>query len=105
MDPYVQATCFQRGGPSPWRAQAVAERFAGFWGESEKPTQSQVFRVAREEFHEIDTRGWEYDLDLEPGESSLRIAGLRLLARLEWRPELTGGLWTAATVEEFPGVL
>jgi hypothetical protein len=92
-------------GLSSTQWAAVAERFAGFSGESERPTPSHVFRVAREEFREIDTRGWEYDLDLEPGENSLRIAGLRLLARLEWRPELTGGVWTAATDEEFPGVL
>jgi hypothetical protein len=92
-------------GLSATQRAAVGERFAGFLGESEKRTHSHVFRVAREEFREIDTRGWEYDLDLEPAETSLRIAGLRLLARLEWRPELTGGLWTAATDEEFPGVL
>ena len=91
-------------GLSATQRQAVSERFAGFLGESEKPTQSHAFRVAREEFRELDTRGWDYDLDLDPGEKSLRIAGLRLLARLEWRPELQGGLWTAATDEEFPGV-
>ncbi len=91
-------------GLSASQCRVARERFAEFLGESEKPTRSHVFRIAREEFRDFDTRGWDYDLDLEPAESSLRIAGLRLLARLEWRPELSGGLWTAATDEEFPGV-
>jgi hypothetical protein len=91
-------------GLSASQCQVVRERFAAFLGEGERPTRSRVFRVVREEFREFDTRGWDYDLDLDASERSLRIAGMRLLARLEWRPEVTGGLWTAATDEEFPGV-
>jgi hypothetical protein len=54
----------------------------------------RVLRMAREEFLPIDTRGWELTLDLEREGDSLRIAGLGLVARLEWRPRLTLALWT-----------
>ncbi|HEX4963942.1 MAG TPA: hypothetical protein VF173_24160 [Thermoanaerobaculia bacterium] len=64
-----------------------------------------VFRAPAADFLEIDTRGWEYALDLDPAPSSLRVAGLRLMARLDWAPALAGGLWTPeAAGEEWTSV-
>jgi len=63
-----------------------------------------VFRAPAADFLEIDTRGWEYALDLDPAPLSLRVAGLRLMARLDWAPGLAAGLWTPeATGEEWAG--
>ena len=55
---------------------------------------------------DLDTRGWEYTLDQDHAESSVRIAGLRLMARLDWAPELKGALWTPEIAgEEWTSVL
>jgi hypothetical protein len=77
--------------------------------------ETQVFRVARRDFLEIDTRGWEYALDLDYQPSAVRMAGLELMGRLDWggRAEpregspaaggqavLRGGLWTSAGEED-----
>src|SRR5262249_4620335 len=59
-----------------------------------------VFRAPASDFLEIDTRGWEYTLDLDHAERSVRIAGLRLMARLDWVLCLTGGVWTPETEGE-----
>jgi hypothetical protein len=69
-----------------------------------------VFRVPAADFVDLDTRGWEYTLDLDHTERSVRIAGLRLMARLDWAgdlaDDLAGGLWTSETAgEEWTSVL
>lgn len=89
------------------QAASLAERFAGFESAAAGAgaVRSRVFRMAPEEFRTIDTRGWNYDLDQDAGDSWVRFAGMRFVARLAWRPELEGALWTAATDVEFPGVL
>jgi hypothetical protein len=67
-----------------------------------------VFRAPAADFLDLDTRGWEYTLDLDHAERSVRIAGLRLMARLDWSlaDALAGGLWTPeAAGEEWASVL
>jgi hypothetical protein len=59
-----------------------------------------VFRAPDSDFLAIDTRGWEYSLDLDHAPGSLRVAGMRLMARLDWTPGLAGGLWTPASAGE-----
>lgn len=94
-------------GLSPWQAEALRTRFAGFGAAagSAGAVRSRVFRMAPDEFRTIDTRGWNYDLDQDAGETWVRIAGMRFVARLAWRPGLEGALWTAAAEAEFPGVV
>lgn len=71
----------------------------------EEPVRSLVFRAPAADFRDIDTRGWEYTLDLEHNPRSVLAAGLRLMARLDWIPSLTGALWTPeAAGEEWLGV-
>ncbi|HWM94010.1 MAG TPA: hypothetical protein VN493_24845 [Thermoanaerobaculia bacterium] len=66
---------------------------------------TELFRASPSDFREIDTRGWNYDLDLDAGPSSLRIAGLHLVGRLDWRPALAGALWTSdAGTDRFAGI-
>jgi len=65
-----------------------------------------VFRAPAADFVDLDTRGWEYTLALDHAERSVRVAGLRLMARLDWAPGLAGGLWTPeAAGEEWASVL
>ncbi len=94
-------------GLTDGQAASMAERFAGFDSgvPAKDAVRSRVFRMAPEEFRAIDTRGWNYDLDQDAGETWVRIAGMRFVARLAWRPDLEGALWTAASDVDFPGVL
>lgn len=76
------------------QVEAVRERFGACFVPGEGPLETRVFRMAEDEYREIDTRGWEYGLDLDAGPDAVRLAGLRLSGRLDWRPGLTGALWT-----------
>jgi len=113
--------------------QRVRTRLGGFCrgpGEEAAPAvETLVFRVARGDFLDIDTRGWEYSLDLDYEPAAVRLAGLELMGRLEWSlqperraseaspgaravavgphgvdesPALRGALWTSAS-EAFYG--
>lgn len=66
--------------------------------------QVEVLSIPGSHFLEMDRRGWTYDLDLECKPTSLRIAGLDFLGRLDWNPTLSGALWTPKDTKEFfPG--
>lgn len=54
----------------------------------------RVFRAAEHDFRSFDLRGWTFTVDADYRESEVRLAGLRFMARLDWRPELGGSLWT-----------
>lgn len=81
-------------------------RFHGFEGTAggDDDLEVAVRRAAAEEFLTLDTRGWEYDLDLDPGPAVVRVAGLQFLARIE-RETLGATLVTCAGPEELPGVV
>lgn len=82
----------------------LAERFRGFGGAVTGGIHVAVRHAAAEEFRTLDTRGWEYDLDLEPGPAGVRVAGLRFFARIEREP-LGATLVTCASPAELPGVV
>lgn len=68
-------------------------------------TALRIFRAPRSDFREIDTRGWEYSLDLRWSETAVTMSGLRLMARADLA-STRGGLWTCVEDEaEFSGVL
>jgi hypothetical protein len=101
------------GGPYRFRGlsaeqeQGVLGRFGDFLldGSAGAALRTDLFRASPEDFREIDVRGWSYDLNLDSGPLSLRIAGLHLLGRLDWRPGLAGALWTSdAGGDRFPGI-
>ncbi|HEX3527164.1 MAG TPA: hypothetical protein VH988_08865 [Thermoanaerobaculia bacterium] len=76
---------------------AVRERFGAYCGTDGLGTpaiESVLFRAAEADFRAIDVRGWEYALDLDATPEAVRLAGLRLVGRLDWRPRLAGALWT-----------
>ncbi|PYQ26109.1 MAG: hypothetical protein DMF56_25635 [Acidobacteria bacterium] len=65
----------------------------------------QVFRAPRSDFREIDTRGWEYWLDLQWDDNALAIAGMRLMARVDLA-SMRGGIWTCVDdPDEFWGLV
>ncbi len=85
-------------GLSPQQAATVRERFRDritAAGEDRSATTTPVFRAAATDFVEIDPRGWEWTLDLDHQPDAVRMAGRGFVARLDWRPELAGALWTA----------
>jgi hypothetical protein len=64
-----------------------------------------VRRRAAGDFLPVDVRGWDYALDFDCQPAALRLAGLGLLGRLDWRPALAAALWTPVDGGElFPGV-
>jgi hypothetical protein len=65
---------------------------------------SRLYRAPASDFRPVDTRGWEYAMDFEHEERSVRIIGLYLMARLDWAPALSGALWTSEEGARFPGI-
>ncbi len=100
---------YRFSGLSPSQEEAALGRF-GDLRLSSSPAgstavHSVIFRAPAADFRTIDVRGWNYDLDLDAGPTSVRLAGLDLMARYDWRPALAGALWTpVAGGERFPGV-
>ncbi|HEV8581345.1 MAG TPA: hypothetical protein VGX68_19945 [Thermoanaerobaculia bacterium] len=94
-------------GLSAAQEEAVHGKFAGLCCETpaEGAVATGVFRAPAADFLEFDLRGWEYALDMEHSPNSVLLAGLRLMARLDWTPALSGGLWTSeAAGEEWTSV-
>ena len=92
------------------QAAALKERFGRLCRTSETGVPTAVFRAPAADFVDLDTRGWEYTLALDHAERCVRVAGLRLMARLDWAPGLSGGLagglWTPEVAgEEWTSVL
>jgi hypothetical protein len=55
-----------------------------------------LFQAPPSDFLEIDTRGWEYALDLQWTESAFTIRGMRVMARVDLERR-EGGIWTSVT--------
>jgi hypothetical protein len=89
-------------GLAATQEEALRHRFGPLCGPAAAGggTATRVFRAPAADFLAIDTRGWEYTLDLDPAPDALRVAGLHLMARLDWTPAIAGGLWTPETVGE-----
>ncbi len=89
-------------GLSAAQEEAVRHRFAGLCrdGREGGAVAARVFRAPAADFLDLDARGWEYTLDLEPTPAGARLAGLRLMARLDGWPDLAGALWTCETAGE-----
>jgi hypothetical protein len=72
------------------------------------PIPIQLLRCTADEFLPVDVRGWDYGLDFDWAPAVVRMAGLGLQGRLDWRPGLSGlagALWVHEDGgERFPGV-
>lgn len=89
-------------GLAPDQEEALRQRFGGLCrsGGEGAAVASRVFRAPAADFLDRDVRGWEYALDMEPSAAGVRLAGLRLMARLDGWPDLAGALWTCETAGE-----
>ncbi len=77
-----------RFGPLVGLAAVGSEATAG------EAVQLDVFRAPRDDFRHERPRHWEVTFDLDPQPRAVRVAGLRFVARLDWRPHLAAALWT-----------
>ena len=79
--------------------QAVRERFGELCEAPENSTdpivETRVFRAAPEDFREFDLHGWKYSFDTEHYPDSVRIAGLHMMATVDWSPAVKGSLWVS----------
>jgi hypothetical protein len=63
----------------------------------------QMFRAPASDFLEIDTRGWEYWVDLRWTEAGFSLSGMRVMARVDLG---RAGIWTCVEdPEELSGVV
>ena len=94
--PYLAA------GLSVAQEAAVRERFGDLCRDAgdETGVEVLVFRASPVDFLPVDTRGWDYALDLDHAPRAVRLAGLGLMARLDWAPALAGALWTPEAAGE-----
>lgn len=86
------------GGLGDQMAEAVATRFAPLAGRPRPgvPLDVEVFRVAPTDFRNVATANWEYRLDFDFRDGSLRLAGLDLMALVAPLPVGRAALWTSA---------
>lgn len=97
---------YRFSGLSADQVESALGRFGELRVEAPAAVTTAVFRAAADDFRAVDTRGWEYALDFACGSSSVRLAGLDLAGRLDWRPALGGALWTPVGEDDrFPGIL
>lgn len=81
-------------GIAPWQVASLASRYGPrITSGGDAVATLQLFRAPRSDFREIDTRGWEYWLDLQWEDNALAIAGMRLMARIDLA-SMRGGIWT-----------
>ena len=93
-------------GLAPAQEEAARRRFGGLC----RPPDAEVsrvtlrmFRAPAADFLAVDTRGWEYALDFAPAATSLAVAGLRLMARLDGLAgggRLSAAVWTSEPAGE-----
>jgi hypothetical protein len=63
----------------------------------------QVFRAPASDFLEIDTRGWEYWVDVDWTAGGFALRGMCVMARVD---ERRAGIWTCVEdPEEIPGII
>jgi len=100
---------YRVGGLSPAQLASLALRYGPRLRHGQESgstaAELQVFRAPRSDFREIDTRGWEYSLDLRWSENAVTMSGMQLMARADLTSS-RGGLWTCVEDEAaFSGVL
>ncbi len=90
---------YRFSGLSPGQAAVVRARFGPLLpagdGDPAPGIETRVFQVAEEEFRPCDVPGWTFTLDVLHEPAAVRVAGLRFMARLEWRPGLAAAVWTS----------
>jgi len=101
----LSGTHFTVTGLSARQANYVRQRYGDFVVATPIATALAIpLRICHADpgiFHPFERRGWTYTLDRDYGPRRIRIAGLELMARLDWSPHLAATLWAAT--ETVPG--
>jgi len=92
-------------GLAPAQEEAARRRFGALCLPADGDAAAVVLRMFRApaaDFLAVDTRGWEYALDFAPAATSLAVAGLRLMARLDGLAggRLSAAVWTSEAAGE-----
>lgn len=85
---------FRIDGLSASQLQSLADRYGPRLhaaSETNVAATLQMFRAPASDFLEIDTRGWEYWVDLQWSDSGFTLSGMRVMARVD---ETRAGIWT-----------
>ncbi len=53
-----------------------------------------VFRAPEKDFKHVDTHGWVMEIDFDYNHDSINMAGLRFMARILLRPNISAAFWT-----------
>jgi hypothetical protein len=98
---------FRIEGLSVGQLGGLAERYGPRLHEPSELTDTaavlQMFRAPASDFLEIDTRGWEYWVDLRWSETGFALSGMRVMARADLG---RAGIWTCVEEpEELSGVV
>ncbi len=99
VDLTLSGTHFTFSGLSARQAVYVRERYGDFVvGAPVAPTLAIPTRICHADpgnFRPFEQHGWIYTLDRDYGPRRIRIAGLELMAMLDWSPHLSAALWSA----------
>ena len=81
------------------QVQATQERFGELCREPTEDDSGHVlttrlFRIGRSEFRTFELDGWTYTFDRDYTPTSVRLAGLDFMGRLDWADDLSGALFT-----------
>lgn len=99
---------FSIDGLSAAQRDVLSARYAPA-GDAPPAATIRLFRVDPSDFLEIDTRGWEYAVDLRWTPGGFTLSGMRVMARVDYDHEndrSRGGIWTSATdPEELWGIV
>jgi hypothetical protein len=106
LDLRIAGLPFRLAGLEASQRAALSRRFAGFAVDPGVPhvARLEVLSGSPRDFRSVDTRGWEYDLDLESDATTIEVAGLALAARLDREP-LRARLVTSAGAGQLCGVV
>lgn len=96
---------FSIDGLSDGQMRSLEERYGSRTAAHGDGVSIRVFRAPVSDFRRIDTRGWEYALDIEWSADAITIAGMHLMARVDLA-NARAGVWTCVDdVAEFWGAL
>lgn len=105
LDLRIAGRPFRVAGLDRSQRAVLSRRFAAFGADpAEAPVVIEVLRASPRDFRCVDTRGWEYDLDLHTGATAIHVAGPTLAACVD-RDPLQARLFTSAEVGQLCGVV
>ena len=95
---------FRIEGLTPTQRSGLAERYGSRLSEAtEAAIVLQVLRAPASDFLDIDTRGWEYSVEIEWSDTGFSLSGMRVMARVDLG---RAGVWTSVEEPgEFSGVV